>query len=224
MKNKKKLDIIYEDKKILVVNKPSGILTISTPKEKEKTLFHEVSAYVKKSNPKAKIFIIHRLDKETSGIVMFAKDKSIKYKYQNNWDKLVIKRKYTAVVSGTLSKKTGTIKSYLKQSKTLMVYSTCDNKNGKLAITNYEVIKENSKYSMLNVEILTGRKNQIRVHMSDINHPILGDKKYGNKKDGFNRLMLHALTLEIINPITNKKMEFTSKTPRVFETLFDNKK
>lgn len=224
MKNKKKLDIIYEDKEILVINKPSGILTVSTIKEKEKTLFHEVSDYVKKSNPKAKVFIINRLDKDTSGIVMFAKNKNVKYMYQNNWNSIVLQRRYVAVVNGVLENKNDVIKSYLKENKALFVYSSNDKKNGKLAITNYKVIKENSKYSMLNVEILTGRKNQIRVHMSDINHPILGDKKYGNKKDGFNRLMLHALTLEIINPITNKKMEFTSKTPRVFETLFDNKK
>ena len=110
MKRKKKLDIIYEDKEILVVNKPSGILTVSTPKEKEKTLFHEVSDYVKKSNPKAKVFIVHRLDKDTSGIVMFAKNQTIKYSYQNAWDNLVLKRGYTAVVDGVLEKKTGVIK------------------------------------------------------------------------------------------------------------------
>lgn len=217
---KKKLDIIYEDKNIIVVNKPSGLLTVSTEKEKEKTPFKEVSLYVKKSNPKAKIFIIHRLDKDTSGIVIFAKNQNIKYKYQNNWDNLVIKRGYTAVVEGTLIKKKDTIKSYLRETKTFMVYSTNDRENGKLAITNYNVIKENKKYSMLDIDIKTGRKNQIRVHMNDINHPILGDKKYGDKKSNFSRLMLHASILIIINPITKKKMEFVSDTPKSFDLLF----
>ncbi len=220
MKRKKKLDILYEDKEILVVNKPSGILTVSTPKEKEKTLFHEVSDYVKKSNPKAKVFIIHRLDKDTSGIVVFAKNQNVKYAYQNAWDNLVIKRGYTAVVDGVLEKKKSIIKSYLKETKTLLVYSSNDKKNGKLAITSYNVVKETKKYSMLSIDIKTGRKNQIRVHMKDINHPILGDKKYGNKKSPLNRLMLHAGELIIINPKTKKKMEFISKTPKSFDLLF----
>lgn len=221
MKKKKKLDIIYEDKNILVVNKPSGILTISTQKEKEKTLFHEVSFYVKKSNPKAKVFIIHRLDKDTSGIVMFAKNQNVKYAYQNNWDKLVLKRGYTAIVDGVLEKKQGTIKSYLKETKTLLVYSSNDKKNGKLAITNYNVVKESKQYSMLDVEIKTGRKNQIRVHMKDINHPILGDKKYGSKKSPVNRLMLHAGVLIVTNPKTKKKMEFICKAPKSFDLFFE---
>lgn len=216
----KKLDIIYEDKSIIVVNKPSGLLTISTTKEKEKTLFHEVSSYLKKSNPKAKVFIIHRLDKDTSGIVMFAKNKQTKYLYQNNWDNLVKKRGYIAVVNGVLEQKKAVITSYLKETKTLLVYSSSDKKNGKLAITNYSVIKENKHYSMLSIEIKTGRKNQIRVHMSDIKHPIVGDKKYGNKKGYTKRLMLHASKLVIINPINKKKMEFISETPKIFNLFF----
>ncbi len=224
MKRKKKLDILYEDKEILVVNKPSGILTVSTPKEKEKTLFHEVSDYVKKSNPKAKVFIVHRLDKDTSGIVMFAKNQNIKYAYQNAWDNLVLKRGYMAVVDGVLEKKKSIIKSYLKETKTLLVYSSNDKKNGKLAITSYNVVKETKKYSMLSIDIKTGRKNQIRVHMKDINHPILGDKKYGNKKSPVNRLMLHAGELVIINPKTKKKMTFVSEIPKSFELLFNEGK
>lgn len=220
---KKKLDIIYEDKEILVVNKPSGLLTVSTSKEKEKTLFHEVANYIKKSNPKAKVFIVNRLDKDTSGIVLFAKNQDIKYMYQNMWDKLSI-RNYVAIVKGNLEKKKGTIKSYLKETKTLLVYSSNDKKDGKLSITNYSVIKENKKYSMLNIEIKTGRKNQIRVHLNDINHPILGDKKYGNIKSPINRLMLHANKLTIINPKNNRKMEFISNIPKNFDILFNKDK
>lgn len=217
---KKKLNIIYEDKEILVINKPSGLLTVSTPKEKEKTLFHEVSEYVKKSNPKAKIFIINRLDKDTSGIVLFAKNQSVKYMYQNNWDKLAVKRCYVAVVKGTLKQKIGTIKSYLKETKTLLVYSSNDKKEGKLAITNYKVLKENNKYSMLDIEIKTGRKNQIRVHLNDIGNPILGDKKYGNIKSPLNRLTLHASYMLLINPKTKKQMEFICDIPKSFNNLF----
>ncbi len=217
---KKKLDIIYEDKEIIVVNKTAGLLTVSTPKEKERTLFHEVSDYVKKSNPKLKIFIVNRLDKDTSGIVVFAKNQNVKYAYQNDWDNLAVTRKYIAVVNGVLEVKKNTIKSYLKETKTLMVYSSADKKNGKLAITKYKVIKENKKYSMLDIEIKTGRKNQIRVHMKDIGHPIIGDKKYGIGKSPLKRLMLHAYCLELINPKTKKKMEFSCKVPDIFNSLF----
>lgn len=214
----KKLDIIYEDKNILVINKPAGLLTVSTSKEKEKTLFYETSMYVKKSNPKAKIFIINRLDKETSGLVLFAKNQTLKYKYQERWNELAVKRGYVAVVHGRFDNSNGSIKSYLKETKTLLVYSSDDSKNGKLAITNYEVIKQNNKYALLNVNIKTGRKNQIRVHLKDVNHPILGDKKYGiNDKN--KRLMLHANYLEIINPVTNKKMVFECKVPKEFDNI-----
>lgn len=218
---KKKLDIIYEDKKIIVVNKPHGLLTVSTTKENIKTLFRQVSDYVKSKNPKLRVFIINRLDRDTSGIVMFAKSESIKYMYQNNWDNLVKKRGYVAVVSGVLDKKVGTIKSYLKETKTLLVYSSDDKKNGKLAITKYAVIKENKKYSMLYIDIKTGRKNQIRVHMKDMNHPIVGDMKYGNIKS--NRMYLHCNILTIINPETKKEMEFISKVPESFDLLCGGK-
>ena len=219
---KKRLDIIYEDKKIIVVNKPYGLLTVSTAKENEKTLFREVSDYVKKSNPKARVFIINRLDRDTSRIIMFAKNQNTKYMYQNNWDNLVKKRGYVAVVSGVLDRKEGTIKSYLKETKTLLVYSSDDKKNGKLAITKYAVIKENKKYSMLYIDIKTGRKNQIRVHMKDINHPIVGDMKYGNIKS--NRMYLHCNNLTIINPETKKEMEFISEVPKSFDLLLDGGK
>ena len=218
---KKRLDIIYEDKDIIVINKPSGLLTVSTDKEKDKTLFKEVSEYVKKSNPRIKIFIIHRLDKDTSGIVIFAKNQNIKYMYQNNWDKIVLKRGYVAVINGNLSKNTGRIKSYLKETKTLLVYSSNDKKEGKLAITDYKVIKKSKKYSMLAIDIKTGRKNQIRVHMKDLGTPILGDKKYGNKKDLSDRLYLHANELILINPKNNKKIEFICEPPKKFNNFFE---
>lgn len=207
------LDIIYEDNNIIVIDKPSGLLTISNEKEKVKTLYHYVLEYLKMK--KQKVFIIHRLDKDTSGIVMFAKNEKIKKLYQDNWNDLVIKRGYIAVVCGKTKDK-DTIKSYLKENSNMMVYSSYD---GKLAITNYEKIKSNNKYTMLQIYIDTGRKNQIRVHMKENGTPIIGDKKYGNKNNSLKRLGLHANILIIRNPINNKILEFTSNYPYEFDKI-----
>lgn len=206
------LKIIYEDSDIIVVDKPTKILTISNDKEKEKTLYREVSNYLKKENKK--VFVIHRLDYDTSGIIMFAKNQKVQELYQSNWNNLAKKREYTAVVEGITNNK-GHIESYLKMSKTLQVYSS-KNKDGLFAITDYERIKYNDKYSLLKILISTGRRNQIRCHLSDINHPILGDTRYYSKSNPLNRLALHANRLEIINPITNKLMIFTSNIPNDF--------
>lgn len=217
---KDKLDIIYEDKAIIVVNKPSHLLTISTDNEKEKTLFHKVMMYEKKKNKNNKVFIVHRLDKDTSGLVLFAKDEKIKFKLQNNWDKDT-KRGYVAVVHGKTKDK-DTLKSYLAETKTLLVYSTPDKKLGKLAITEYEKILENKKLTLLKINIKTGRKNQIRVQLNDNGNSIVGDKKYGNNKfDPLRRLCLHANYLEIIHPITNKKMVFETNIPKEFISLME---
>jgi len=209
------LNIIYEDKDILVLIKPSGLLTIGTDNEKEKTLYYMVSDYIKKSNKNNKIFVIHRLDKDTSGIVMFAKNETIKKLYQDNWDELVKSRKYYAIVEGKILED-GYIESYLKEGNNFMVYSTKE-KDGKLARTEYRVVKNNNDYTLLDINILTGRKNQIRVHMKDFNHPIVGDKKYGSTKNLINRLALHAYKLEIINPINKKLLSFIDKLPRKFK-------
>jgi len=212
---KDKLDIIYEDKSIIVINKKSHILTISTDNEKEKTLFHQVMLYEKRKNKNNKVFIVHRLDKDTSGLVVFAKDEKTKFKLQNNWDKDT-KRGYVAVVHGKTKEK-DTLKSYLMETKTLMVYSTNDIENGKLAITQYQKLQENNKYTLLKIKIKTGRKNQIRVQLNDNKNQIVGDKKYGNNKfDPLRRLCLHANYLEFIHPVTNKKMFFELPIPKEF--------
>lgn len=214
----KKLKIIYEDKELLVINKEPKLLTISNNKEKERTLYFEASQYVKKQNPKNKIFVVHRLDKDTSGIVIFAKNQDLKYKLQNNWNKLVKEREYIAVVEGILKGK-GKIKNYLVETKTLEVYSTNNSHIGKLAITNYEHLDNNKKYSLIKINILTGRKNQIRVHMQDLNHPIIGDKKYHAKSNPIGRLGLHASKLVLLHPITKKEYVFTSSIPKQFTEL-----
>lgn len=206
------LKIIYEDNDIIVIDKPTKILTISNEKEKEKTLYREVSSYLKKENKK--VFVIHRLDYDTSGVIMFAKNQKIQKLYQENWNNLTKKREYTAVVEG-ITNSHGHIESYLKMSKTLQVYSS-KNKDGLFSITDYERIKYNNKYSLLRILISTGRRNQIRCHMYDINHPILGDSRYHSRDNSLNRLALHANKLEIINPLTNKLMIFTSDIPKEF--------
>jgi len=209
----KNIDIIYEDNDIIVVDKKEGIISVSNEKTSEITMYNLVSDYVKSKNKKNKIFVIHRLDKETSGLLMFAKNEKIKHLYQNDWDDLVIKREYLAIVNGK-TKNSGTIKSYLTENKNHYVYSS---NNGKLAITHYKKIKETNNYTYLSVVIDTGRKNQIRVHMKDLGNPIVGDTKYGKKDHKFKRLCLHAYKLIIINPITKKEMEFLSNIPKEFK-------
>ena len=213
---KKKLEILYEDKFIIIVNKPHNLLTISTDKEKERTLFHYVLEYLKKKHKKNKVFIVHRLDKDTSGIVIFAKDEQTKFYLQNNWDDF--KKNYVAVVNGKLEKEKGVLKSYLQETKTHLTYSVND-KNGKLAITEYEKVLENNKYTMLSLNLKTGRKNQIRVQLSDIGNPIVGDKKYGIKKDPIRRMALVANTLEFLHPKTKEKIVIDIDIPNSFISL-----
>lgn len=215
----KKMDIVYEDKYLLIINKPSKLLTVATAKEKEKTLFHEASMYVKKKHKSNKIFIVNRLDKDTSGIVVFAKNEKSKKILQDNWDKCAIRREYIALVKGIIKTKKDTLKNKLVETKTNLVYIDEKSKEGKLAITSYEVIKEINGNSLLNIEIKTGRKNQIRVQLNNINHPIVGDMKYGKNKSFYNRLMLHANKLILMHPITNEKLELECQLPKEFKNI-----
>lgn len=211
---KKKLDIIYEDKYLIIINKPSGILTISRDNRNDKNLYDEVKEYVKKQNPKNKIFIVHRLDKDTSGLIIFAKNEKVKRILQTNWTK--VKRYYYAVVNGIV-KENNHLENYLLETKTHDVIITKDKEKGILAITNFEVMEYNKKYTLLNIEIKTGRKNQIKVQLANIKHPIVGDKKYGNKERM--PLCLQAYRLEFLHPITNKNIEIEIKLPKNLENL-----
>lgn len=213
------LDILYEDQELIVINKPSGLLSMASEKEKEKTAYHQVRQYLKEKDPKAMIFIVHRLDQFTSGVLMFAKNEKIKNMLQEKWNDIVTKRGYLAIVEGEFKKKQGTIQSYLKETKTQMVYSSHD-QTGKLAITHYQVQKSNSRYSLLEIYLDTGRKNQIRVHMQDLHHPIAGDTKYKAKTNPIGRLGLHSHILELIHPVTQKKMTFEAAMPESFKRLF----
>lgn len=219
MKINNKLKIVYEDKYLLIINKPNNLLTISNSKEKENTLYHKVYLYIKRKNKNNKIFIVHRLDFDTSGLIIFAKSEKVKKILQDNWDNVI--RKYMAIVVGKVEKKSDTIKSYLKETKTNLVYSTSDKKNGKLAITTYKRVLTTDKYTLLDISIKTGRKNQIRVHLNDINYPILGDKKYNLNKEKANRMYLHAYYLEFIHPITNQILKFELDVPNDFLNILN---
>lgn len=212
--------IIFEDDHLLVVNKPSGLLTIATEKEKERTLYHIVRDYVVSKNPHGRIFIVHRLDKDTSGIVLFAKDEKTKNQLQENWNDYVSLREYTAIVCGHPKEESGQIVQYLKETKTNLVYVS-PREDGKKAITNYSVLKTSDKYSMLKVTIETGRKNQIRVAFASKKMPILGDKKYGEKSK-VNRLYLHANRLKIYYPVIKKDILFETSIPTEFKKMMQS--
>lgn len=219
IQTKENIDIIYEDNDLIVINKPTDLLSVSTIKENDRTAFSLISQYLKTKNPRSKLFIVHRLDRETSGVMIFAKNEKMKLALQNKWNDLVIKRGYVALVEGVV-KDSGEIESWLTENKNLVVYSTKDKRKGKYALTKYDVIKRNNKYSLLNVEIKTGRKNQIRVHMKDIGHPVVGDKKYGSNTNPIKRMGLHASCIKLTHPFTNKEMVFEVSTPFVFNSLF----
>lgn len=210
--NKFNLEILYEDKDIIAINKPCGLLSISNDKEKEITAFKIVREYVKSKNPKLFLFVIHRLDQETSGVLMFAKNEKTKLLFQNNWNNIVKKRIYYALVVGKINNE-GTFHTYLKENKSQIVYSTKD-KSGKEAITKYKLIKQGKKTSLLKLNILTGRRNQIRVHLSENGNTIVGDKKYGSKIKS--RMMLHASMIQLIDPRNNQLLTIESKVPKEF--------
>jgi len=206
--------ILYEDEDLLVVEKPAGLLTVATEKVKTKTAYFELNEWLRSVNPKRpeRVFIVHRLDRETSGLLVFAKNEAAKHKLQKGWDK--VEKYYSAVVEGTPRMKEETLKSRLSQNKTLKVYSTDEDETAKLAITHYRVLKTNGKFSLLDIFPRTGRKNQIRVQLADIGNPITGDEKYGAKEDPAGRLALHARELSFKHPATDQLMRFHSDVPK----------
>lgn len=217
--NNRRLKIVYEDNDIIVVEKGYGLLSMGNDKKPDNTAYSILRDYVKWTNPLNKIFIVHRLDRDTSGLMMFAKSMEAKEKMQHNWNNMVLNRVYVAVVEGEPEEKEGTVKSYLVENSRYEVYSTDDPKKGQLAVTRYRTIQTNGKYSLLELELDTGRKNQIRVHMHDLGHPISGDTKYGAEKSPLHRLALHAKTLRFIHPITRQIMDFSSRVPGGFMSI-----
>jgi len=212
-------DILFEDDELIAIDKPAGLLSIATEKEKLVTAYHILTDYVRAGRSDARIYVIHRLDRDTSGVLLFAKTHEVKLSYQEDWNALVKKRGYLAVVEGVPEEKSGTIRSWLHETTTHLVYSGSEY-DGQEAITRYALVAEGGGFSLLEVEIDTGRKNQIRVHMKDLGHPVAGDKQYGAVTNPMRRLGLHAGELVLTHPATGKELAFTAKAPKEFKRLF----
>ncbi|MCK9302843.1 MAG: RluA family pseudouridine synthase [Bacteroidales bacterium] len=210
-----KLQVVFEDDYIVVVSKKEGLLSIGTEKEREETAYFVLNAYYKYLDENNHIYVVHRLDKDTSGVMVFAKSEDIQEKLQSNWNEVVVERTYVAVVEGVPDKKQDTVVSYLQEDKFKFMHShKAPSKEGKQAITTFKVLRYGKYYSLLELNLETGRKNQIRVHLQSIGHPIVGDKRYGSKVNPIGRLCLHANTLSFIHPVTGKVVKFEVPVPR----------
>lgn len=211
--------IIHEDDALLVIEKPAGLLAIATEKERTKTAYYQLNEYLKRRNPEARerVFIVHRLDRDTSGLMLFAKNEAVKRKLQDQWKK--VEKRYYAVVEGVPGKKEGEITSHLRETSSLKVYSSKGSPEAKYAITKYWILKAGRRNTLLDVVLETGRKNQIRVHLADIGHPVVGDMKYGAQTDPIRRLALHAYVLSLRHPVKGKPLEFRSPLPDRLKSL-----
>lgn len=220
----RELNIFYIDQDLIIINKPAGLLTIATDKEKRRTAYSMLSNYVKTEDPDNKIFIIHRIDRETSGLLMFARSEHIKREIQETWATTISQRTYVGVVEGVVTQPEGIITSWLTESKAFIVYSSQNPQLGKKAVTHYKKREGNSTFSLLQINLETGRKHQIRVHMQDIQHPIIGDKKYGSSCNPIGRMGLHAQVLAFTHPTTGEPLRFDTGIPSQFLKLFHSKK
>ena len=215
----KGLTVIYEDRDIIVVEKPCGLLTMGTDRDKSRTVHAILNDYVRKGDPRSRnrIYIVHRLDRETSGILILAKSEAAKIFLQGHWQET--DKRYLAVVHGSLAAKAGTISSYLAENSAFTVYSTPDPAVGKLSQTEYTVLKESKGLSLLEIRLLTGRKHQIRVHLSEMGHPVVGDRKYGRGNDAYGTLALHARSISFTHPVSGKRLTFETGIPDFFTRL-----
>ena len=217
-----KLRIVYEDDDLIVVNKQPGLLTVSaTPGSSETTAFSILKAYVKRQHPRAGIYVVHRLDRETSGLLVFARSQELQQYMRTYWRELVTERTYIALAEGVLDKKEGKITTWLTEDKrNAVVYSSPVDDGGDIAITNYKVLRTSAdgQYSLVELHLETGRTNQIRVHLASLGHPVVGDRKYGhgNEMSPIDRLCLHAQVLAFIHPVTEKTVRFESPVPKEF--------
>jgi 23S rRNA pseudouridine1911/1915/1917 synthase len=217
-----KLKILYEDNWLIAVEKREGLLTVSTGKGDETTAFSILKSYVKRSSEQNRIFTVHRLDRETSGVIMFAKSRDIQLTLQENWHRTVRQRIYTALVEGKVEKSEDTIVTWLLENpKSLKIHSSFTDNGGQQAVTHYRVMKSNENFSLLELKLETGRKNQIRVHLQTMGHPVAGDKKYGSQSSCIGRVGLHACILTFIHPITGKEIKIESPVPKVFFKIFN---
>jgi len=213
-----RIEIVYEDDDVIVINKGYGLLSVSTlSHKKEANAYDIIRNYVKSENPRNKLFIVHRLDRDTSGLMMFAKSEEAQNTLRHNWNNMILERLYVAVLEGYLEQDKGYVKSRLAENSQFVVYSTDNPDEGKVAVTHYEVLGRGNGYTLAQFSLDTGRKNQIRVHAQELGHPIAGDKKYGATKSPVHRLALHARTLRFAHPVTRKDMNFETPVPAKFE-------
>ena len=210
------LRIVFEDKHIIVIDKRNGLLSMATDKQREKTAYYILSDYIKLADPNNRLFILHRLDRETSGLMMFAKSEEVQSTMQKGWHTLVRERRYVAVVEGRFAEKSGEIRTQLVENKALKMYVPNDDSEGELAITRYKVLKQGKENTLVELELETGKKNQIRVHMEHLKAPIVGDKKYGAATSKINRVCLHAYVLNITHPVTGEDLDFETRVPQIF--------
>jgi tRNA pseudouridine32 synthase/23S rRNA pseudouridine746 synthase/23S rRNA pseudouridine1911/1915/1917 synthase len=215
----KGVKVLYEDSDIIVVEKPCGLLTIGTDRDKVRTVHTILNEYARKGDPRSRnrIYIVHRLDRETSGILILAKSEASKNILQEHWQET--DKRYVTVVYGLLTPKSGTISSYLTENRAYKVYSTPDPAAGKLSRTEYIVLKEANGFSLLEIRLLTGRKHQIRVHLSENGHPVAGDRKYGRGNDVHGNLALHARSISFTHPASGNRMTFETDIPDFFTRL-----
>ncbi len=215
----KGFEILYEDKDVIVGNKAAGSLAVAALWNKEDTIHAALNTYVRKGNARSRkcVFVVHRLDQATSGVMIFARTEQAQTFLKDNWT--TTKKIYYAVVHGRLAKKAGTISSHLVEDEDYVVRSTSDSAKGKLAHTAYTVIKETGDFSLLKVDLLTGRKNQIRVHLAEQGHPVVGDDKYGKSDSGHKRLALHSWSISFTHPFNGKRLTFVAPVPEYFTRL-----
>ena len=214
-----RIKIVYEDDDILVVNKGYGLLSVGTDSIKEGTAYSILREYLKRKDQRNKIFIVHRLDQHTSGLMMFAKNTQAKETMQHNWNNMVLERCYNAIIRGRMEPAEGEIRSYLTENSAHEVYSTQNPEEGQLAVTRYRTVGHRGPYTLLELNLATGRKNQIRVQLKDSGHPIFGDRRYGSDESPIHRLALHARTLRFVHPVTRRDMNFSCPLPASFSKL-----
>lgn len=218
--NSELLKILWEDDYLIVIDKKTGLLSVGTEREREQTAYAILKQHVKQVSEHHKIFVLHRLDRDTSGVMMFAKNKEVQEQMQRTWNDVVTDRRYVLVVAGRMAKDQGEITTWLRDGATFETISSYEANGGQRSTTHYRVLKRSDEFTMVECTLDTGRKNQIRVHMRDLGHSIVGDKKYGGIKSPFGRLGLHAHILEFVHPITGKTHRFESNVPKAFHSLF----
>ena len=216
------LDIVYEDPYLLIIDKHPGLLSMSN-NSRQQTVQTVLNRYLEKGGGRNTSHLVHRLDRDTSGLMVYAKDVQTQQSLINGWQQLVTDRRYIALVEGELENSRGRIQSWLTEDKRFITHSSPVDNGGKLAVTHYEVMASSNGYSLVECELETGRKNQIRVHMADLGHPVVGDHKYGSENDPIRRLGLHAYMLCFVHPVTGKHMRFETPVPALFEKCLNGK-